>query len=71
MTPRNIYLKLVIDSNVVQTNKPVSDIELMFIMEGDKKAKELYKQFKTDLFYLSIRHATKLKELLYEIKDTR
>ena len=71
MTPRDIYLKLVIDSNVTQTNKPVSDIELMFIVEGNKKAKELYKQFKTDLFYLSMRHATKLRELLHEIKDTR
>ena len=68
MTPREIYLELVVNSNVIQTNKLISDIELMFIIEGNKKAKELYKQFKTDAFHLSMRHATKLKELLYEIK---
>ena len=69
MSPRNIYLELVVDSTIVKNIKTISDIELMFIIEGNTKAKELYTQFKRELFYLNMNHAEKLKKLLLKIKE--
>lgn len=67
MTVRDIYRNLVV-STPTANNKIVSDIELMFIVEGNEQAKTLYKEFKVDLFNLCVKHARKLKDLLLEIK---
>ena len=56
-------------STPTANNKIVSDIELMFIVEGNEQAKALYKEFKRELFYLSRDHAEKLKKLLLKIKE--
>lgn len=71
MTPRikDIYTNYVVNTPALKNNCPVSDMELLFILEGNEQAKTLYRLFKEDLFNLNIRHAQKLKELLRNIKN--
>lgn len=71
MTPRikYIYTNYVVNTPALKNNCPVSDMELLFILEGNERAKSLYQEYKADLFNLNIRHAQKLKELLRNIKN--
>lgn len=65
---KDIYTNYVVNTPALKNKCPVSDMELLFILEGNEEAKELYKQYKKDLWYLNMLHVDKLKTLLYKIK---
>lgn len=65
---KDVYLNYVVNSHMLKNNCPVSDMELLFILEGDERAKALYREYKMGMFNLSIKHAKELKDLLYKIK---
>lgn len=71
MTPKtkDIYTNYVVNTPVLKNNCPVSDMELLFILEGNERAKSLYQEYKVDMFNLNMKHAQKLKELLRNIKN--
>lgn len=70
MTPRikDIYTNYVVNTPALKNNCPVSDMELLFILEGNERARSLYQEYKLDMFNLNMKHAQKLKELLRNIK---
>lgn len=70
MTPRikDIYTNYVVNTPALKNNCLESDMELLFIVEGNEQAKELYRLFKQEMFNLSLKHAQMLKDLLQNIK---
>ena len=65
---RDVYTNYVVNTPALKNNCPVSDMELLFILEGNDIAKSLYQEYKLAMFNLNMKHTQRLKELLRTIK---